>query len=278
MKSSRTSTSIKRPHLKKTFWIAGILSLTLLASLAMGCGTRVADATESREDGFDVGEVVKIVVDVGNGSITVNEGTDGMVKVQATLRQPEELKYEVVQVGDTIRVESSTTESGVFNLSRNAGTDIDITAPSYARVELETSNGAIEINGMQRSGSALSSNGRIVLTNVDGDFDVTSSNGAVDITKARRTFDVKTGNGKIKFDGEILDGRNSLVTSNGGINVKLQGTPNVKVDASSSHGSVNSDIPITVASSMRDNHLVGVIGNGNAELLIEASNGSVMIQ
>ncbi len=278
MKSSNSYTSMQKSPAIKAFWTASILALSLLVFLAMACNVGFDGPTETREDSFTVGEVVRIVVNGDNGSVTVNAGTDGAVVVLATLRRPDELEYEAVQNGDTISVEAKAKRSGIFNFGESPGANIDITAPPNARVELRTGNGAIEVNGMQQSGTVHTSNGRIALTNVSGDFNISTSNGAVVITQAKGVFDIKTSNGRIEFDGEISGGSNRMTTSNGSIDVKLQGTPSVKVDASTSNGSVTSNIPITIASAVDDKHLVGTIGNGDAELFIETSNGSVMIQ
>ena len=73
-------------------------------------------------------------------------------------------------------------------------------------------------------------------------------------------------------------GSNELRTSNGSVNVKLEGTPSPKIDASTSNGRVTSDLPAMTASQQDKRHLVGAIGDGEADLLVRSSNGSISIE
>ena len=83
----------------------GILAFDLiLISVAAACCTNVAASTEARDDSFSVGEFPKIMVNGSNGCINVSAGTDDTVRVQATLRRSDDLKYEVTQDGNTINV------------------------------------------------------------------------------------------------------------------------------------------------------------------------------
>ena len=85
----------------------GILAFGLiLISVAAACSTNVATSTKARDDSFTVAESRKIVVNGSNGRIKVSAGTDDTVRVQATLRRPDDLKYEVTQDGNTIKSRS----------------------------------------------------------------------------------------------------------------------------------------------------------------------------
>jgi DUF4097 and DUF4098 domain-containing protein YvlB len=247
--------------------------------------------TETRDDSFSVGASPVVVVTSENGSIDVETGSDGTIRVQATLRNAPRVQYKVSEQGDTVRVEADV-DSG----ARNAGADIVVTAPTETEVELETSNGRIEIQGIEAPGSIRTSNGRVVIEDVKGDFDVRTSNGpievgsmegdgtlktsngSVNLTDVKGAFDVDTSNGNISFSGRMTaGGDNRLETSNGSVAVELQGTPSVEVDASTSRGEVTSELAIE-ASSMKKDRLVGTIGDGEAELVIRVSNGSVTIE
>ena len=251
----------------------------LIVSLAAACGGEFTGPTETHDDSFVVGESPRVVVSGGNGRIVVNSGTDGAVRVMAILRRPDDVEYEVTHEGDTVSVEAKTKGRGLFNFGSSPGADIEITAPPNTRVELWSSNGSVEVQGMHRSGIVRSSNGKIVMVDVSGDFDVNTSNGEVRISLARGTFDVDTSNGRIEFDGELAPGgRNRMTTSNGSVEIKLRGTPSVKLDASSSNASVTTRLPILTTSAGDKHHVVGTIGSGDAELFVRTSNGSVMVQ
>ncbi|MDP6513428.1 MAG: DUF4097 family beta strand repeat-containing protein [SAR202 cluster bacterium] len=264
-----------RKHVKSGLFVFGLL----LVFLAVACGASVTASTEDRDVSFSVGDSPKVVVNGSNGRINVNAGTGDTVRVQATLKRPEDLEYEVTQDGDTIRVDVEEKGSGINFFGQSPGADIEITAPSNTSVELRTSNGMIELFGMHRSGTVRSSNGKIVMADVVGDFDVTTSNGAVSIARASGTFNVETSNGRIDFAGDIVPGgSNRMTTSNGSVEITLNGSPSVELDASTSNGSITTRLPILTTTIDDKHHIVGKIGAGDAELYVRTANGSVTLQ
>ena len=263
-------------RMKSSHWMLDVL-LFLIITAACSAGMFVP--TEARDDSFTVGESPRVVVRGDNGRIIVRPGIDGTVRVQATLRKPDDLEYEITQEGDTLSVKAKEKSRGIFNFGESPGADIEITAPSNTKVELRTSNGRVEVYGMHQSGTVRTTKGSIVMDDVTGKFNVSTTNGSVAIALARGTFDVETVNGRIEFDGEIAPGGdNRMTTVNGSVEIKLQGTPSVKLDASTRNGSVTTRLPILTTSPGDKRHLVGTIGAGDAELFVRTSNGSVTIQ
>lgn len=251
-------------------FVVVVVVATLLATTAC-CP---AGPTETRDDSFTVNGSATLVVNTGNGKIEVNTGSDDEVRVQATLRGANRIDYDVSQEGNTITVTAEIT-GGWFS---NVGADITITAPVNSDVELYTSNGMISLNGIVGTGTLRTSNGMISLENVKGDFDGTTSNGRIEIDTMEGTGVFTTSNGRISFSGNMTaGGNNRLVTSNGDVDVELLGTPSVSLDASTSNGDVTCTLPIT-ATVTGDEHLVGTIGDGEADLYIKTSNGDVTIR
>ena len=68
-----------------------------------------------------------------------------------------------------------------------------------------------------------------------------------------------------------------MTTSNGSVDIKLQGTPSVELDASTGNGSITTKLPILTTSPGDKHQVVGTIGDGDAELFVRTSNGSVMV-
>ena len=251
----------------------------LFIGLASACGLVSDESTDVRGDSFVVGGTPNVVVTGENGRVTVNAGPDNRVDVKATLRRPEDIEYEITQKGDLITIVAKTDEGGIFDFGDSPNAEIEITAPSNTRLNLKTSNGSVEVYGMHQSGTVRTSNGKIVLDNISGDFDIATNNGGITVTRAIGSFNIETINGRIKFDGELIPGGdNKMTTSNGGVEITLQGTPSVKLDGSTSNGSIDTDHPILTSSTGDQHHLVGIIGKGEAALLVRTSNGSVAIK
>ena len=261
--------------MKLGLWMLGALLVFVIAA----CSDDPTGSSPTRDDTFVVGRSPTVVVSVDNGRIIVNRGTDGRVRVQATLRKPGQLEYATTQAGNLISVEAKDKGGGIFDFGASPGADIEITAPSDTMVELRSVNGSVEVYGMQQSGTIRTSNGTIVVQDVSGDFDISTLNGVVTIALASGTFAVETLNGRIDFDGTLTPGAaNRLTTANGSVAIKLQGTPSVELDASTANGSVATELPILMTSTGAEHRLVGTIGDGDAELYVRTSNGSITIQ
>ena len=280
---------------RRALFVLGLLALAVaiaaLLLIATGCSI---GPTEYRDDSFTVGVSPTVVVNSENGSIEINAGTDNEVRVEATLTDAPRVQYEISQDGDTITIDAKISKEWWFFGS--AAADIAITAPAGTYVDIDTSNGAVELHGMEGAGTLRTSNGKIVLKDVKGDYDGTTSNGAIEIGTMEGTcvistsngsvdlwdvkgeVEVESSNGEIWFSGEMTAGtRSRLVTSNGKVDVELFGTPSVSLDAKTSNGVVTCELVIT-ATLTREDHLVGTIGAGEAELYIRTSNGDVTIR
>ncbi|MDA1188783.1 MAG: DUF4097 family beta strand repeat-containing protein, partial [Chloroflexi bacterium] len=224
---------------------------------------------------FSVGTSPRLVVDGFNGRISVSAGSGNVIRVQATIRGTDRVEYSATQNGDTVTVFAKQTSNLLF---QSPGADIEITAPAGTTVDLETSNGSIDVQGMTVSGTVKTSNGRLTLGDVRGSWNARTSNGSITVTRFQGSLDLETSNGSITVVGELTaGGSNEMTTSNGNINITLSGTPNVHVDASTSNGDVESKLPVT-ATSFGDSHLIGTIGTGGTELRLRSSNGSITIQ
>jgi DUF4097 and DUF4098 domain-containing protein YvlB len=270
-----------------------LVAVMVLASILLAAAGCTAGLTETRDDSFSVNGTATLVVNSDNGWIKVNTGTEDEVRIQATLRGIDRIEYEVSQNGNTITVLAEIDQGWFIS---NVGVDITITTPVNTDVELETSNGAIELDGIEGTGTLRTSNGKIVLENVKGDFEGRTSNGKIEIDTLEGTallstsnggldlqgvigkVDAETSNGRISYSGDMtVGGDNRLITSNGNVDVELLGTPSIELDASTSNGDITSELPIT-ATTTSDDHLVGTIGDGEADLYIRTSNGDVTIR
>jgi DUF4097 and DUF4098 domain-containing protein YvlB len=285
-------------HKKTQFWsIAAVIGTAVLATACVSVSVDGSTLpTEVRDDEFTVTEPPALDVRTENGRIDVVPGTDFTIPVKPTLKGPEKLEYSVSQKGDTVIVDVRRTgPSGVFNIGNSPGADFEITAPVNTAYRLVTSNGRIEIDGFQASGSLDTSNGKIVARNIVGDLQADTSNGAIEIdgyegsagletsngsitvTDCRGEFDVETSNGRIEVETELVpDGNNRMRTSNGSFTVTVLGTPSIDLDVATSNGSIKNRYPILTTGPSRDS-LRGEIGDGEAELVIRTSNGSATI-
>ena len=266
-----------------TIW-AVLLGAVLLLVAGCSCVTFTWDSEKSdepveiRDDSFTLGPSPRLLVTSFNGRVTVDPSSDNTIRVQARLTRADRVNYEVRQDGNMVEVKAEMKWLVGKTVGPDPGVDVEITVPSSTSVELITSNGMIELRGMNESGTLRTSNGMIVVENMMGDIDARTSNGAIEVMGFVGATILKTSNGDITFTGELTaGGRNEMETSNGDVNVAFQGTPSIQLDATASNGTVTSKLPI-LTTSVEKTHLAGIIGEGEAELTIHTSNGAVTIQ
>ena len=221
-------------------WIGGLVSLLLAGCTVEGFSFSVGNGdipeTVVQEDSFQVSGSTRLVVETDNGHITVrSSGGAGEVRVTATIKNPDKVKYQTDQNGDTVSVSA--------DMSGNARVDVEVAVPEKAQLELETSNGRITLSDIDGSVSAKTSNGGITFAGSlepGSQNSLRTSNGYVDVTLVNTPgvkLDAETRNGKISSElpititgrsnddhltGDIGDGSSSLTirTRNGDITIK----------------------------------------------------------
>lgn len=197
-------------------------------------------------------------VSTGGGGISVT-GTEGDAKLD-TSGGP-------ISVADLKGKLAADTSGGGIKLR-------DVHGPA----EVDTSGGGIEVEGIDGPLSAETSGGPIRIARAASDVHAETSGGGITIDEAGGRVEADTSGGGIEVifaAGNSKGGR--LETSGGGIRVKLDSKASLKIDASSTGGSVVSDLPITVVGEIRRTSITGTIGGGGELLLLRTSGGSIRI-
>ena len=259
--------------------------LATIASIMVACGspTGHVDRPEvSRNDTFAITDVPTLIVEDFNGSVKVYGGEhDQQINVVAELRRPDRVEYEAIQNGNTV----SVTARGIglwanhFPMGRRA--NIEVIVPPSSSVHVRAENGAITLRNVAGAVELVTYNGAIKAEDVEGVYDITTSNGHIEVDDGRGTFNIRTYNGGIRFQGELARGTNNqFETSNGNITTLLEGVPvSLSLDAKTSNGDIVLGPALSVASATRhNNRLAAVIGNGDTDLTLATSNGSIYIK
>ena len=254
-----------------------------------------------RDDTFTVGDKPRLEVRGFSGRVRVNSGSPGTIRVRAKLKDPRRIEYNAVQEGDRVKVEArpDRQSEGILPgpFGRHSGVNIEVVVPVATAVDLETSNGPVEVRGTEGGGTLMTTNGRIKVEGFKGELEATTSNGAVTlktfsgsavlatsnsriaIEDGRGRFEARTTNGSVKFQGSMEPGsRNRLSTTNGNIKVALVPDPSLKLTAGTVNGRVRCEVPGFVATEDRRRKVEGTVGQGEAELTARTTNGSIAIQ
>jgi len=238
-------------------WFVPLAPLILM--LSIGCPDGAAyTRTETRTLPLKAGGELR--VKGFNGRIRVEAWNKEEVEVQAEIRENE--KGEV-----SLRTESkdglaevvaerkgSGEASGLHFSFGSAGISYVLRVPAKSRALLETSNGQIQVQGLQADLEARTSNGQVELQELGANATVHTSNGSVQVEAVTGHVDVTTSNGSVearRVKGELrittsngsvevrdADGRTTVRTSNGA--VVLEGIK-ASVVADSSNGSLRAE-------------------------------------
>lgn len=255
--------------------IAAFLALALVSSIASA-----ATLTETFDRTFDVKAGAKFSLENTNGRITVRSWDQPKIRVRGEKRVESRdadtakkafaaLKIEPVLSSTGLSITTHyprTSSDGFFDWL--AGTNVsmsvtyEVTVPRAVNVDVDNTNGSIDISDVRGSARVSNTNGHIELLRCSGDVDAETTNGHIKAELAEVT------------PNKAL----RLETTNGRISVSVPRSINARLDASTTNGRINSDLPVTTVGEVRRTSLRGAINSGGPEMRLRTTNGSIDIQ
>ncbi|MFH1928583.1 MAG: DUF4097 family beta strand repeat-containing protein [Chloroflexota bacterium] len=194
------------------------------------------------------------------------------------------------------------TLAGRIELSAGSG-DVKISEARGEWIKLNTGHGDVVIERVTGNTLCTLGRGDIVAMSLGGEAEITSGAGdivlsAMDALKAQvstgagdilvhkgslRELSASTRRGDITLQADLLEGQFDLTSKSGDVKVVLQPDANVRFEAATARGDLVSDVPgVKVGrpgpASRAGGRLVGVIGDGHAELSLHTSSGDVRIR
>jgi DUF4097 and DUF4098 domain-containing protein YvlB len=156
--------------------------------------------------------------------------------------------------------------NGIFDWV--AGTSVEmnvkyeVTVPRSMDLQIDDTNGRIEVSDVRGSHRIVTTNGRISLTRCAGDANVETTNGSIEAELMAINA------------GRVM----RMATTNGHITVRVPRTFAARVDAANTNGSIETDLPVTASGSHDKHTLTGTINGGGPELRLRTTNGSIHIE
>ncbi len=250
--------------------------LFVIVLIATAAGAETLEGTFDRS--FDVRPGTLFALENTNGRITIRSWDQPRVQVHAVKHVESRNSDAAKEAFGELRIEPSVSADGVrikTNYPRRnegffdwlAGSNVnmsvqyDVTVPRSMNLNVDNTNGSIDIRDVHGSHRVSNTNGHIELARCAGDVEAETTNGAIRAELA-----------------EVTPGKSiRLETTNGRISVALPKTVAARVDASTTNGSIKTDLPVTTTESRR-NTLRGTINGGGAELRLRTTNGSITIE
>lgn len=310
--------------------ISFLLILVGMLGLMVGCveinitSTGALEYKEYNEQVFE--NTANFSLINSNGSVVIEPSTDGKIKVQSmkviTGDKEERLReiagYLTISAdrsGGSLRVEShypTPRPAGVASMR----IDYRLYIPVNTKVNVKTSNGSVQVNGMhntldlQSSNGSLTisnhrgyldaqtSNGSIEISNSEGEADLLSSNGRISLRNYTGVIDAQTSNGRIEVDTNKvvhqatlktsnssvlfkakLDRRGDyeIISSNGSIEAWLEKNLSYDLYAKTSNGRVQFTFPMQFSGTFEKNLIDGKLFNGtDVGFSAKTSNGNII--
>jgi hypothetical protein len=261
--------------------ISVVLLIVIFGGLAAASALLTTTVTETKN--FSVGSQPTVVLNNGNGSVHIINGSANHVTVVAHKHvllgdgNQISVQYDLNSSQNTLTV-TVPDQQGFSLFNWNHGVDFDVTVPAQANLHMETGNGSVDATGINGQISLETGNGSIDVTQVNGPMTLKTGNGSITTTQtgASGNSTFKTGNGSIDFNGTLNpnNGTYLFTTGNGSIDVTLPGNSSFQFAASTGNGSIDSDFP-SVGSDDRDS-VEGTVGSAPyAQVTLRTGNGSI---
>ena len=146
-------------------------------------------------------------------------------------------------------------------LGGNVQVEYRVKVPAGAEVKFTTTNGGIEITGLQGRITAETTNGGVVTRDVGGQLDASTTNGGLDIDMSR-----------------VPEGGVRLGFTNGGLKMRMPRDAKATISASITNGGISAgDLPIETTGESSRRRLEGRLNGGGGRIQIEGTNGGITL-
>lgn len=300
-----------------------VLLLAACTAMSTGCDLEEWTGSQRYKEDFHQSYPFKaggrLYVENINGSVEItgwDQDTADIsgTKYASTPEARDALRVDIVTTADSVRIRTvrpsghrgSMGASYVIKIPRRTSLERIESSNGAVRVNdvegdarLRTSNGGVHASRLLGALEARTSNSGVELTDVEGPVVLQTSNGGIRVRDVRGALEAVTSNGAINAslrevepgkplrlqtsNGSVelaLDGlrNNELVatTSNASITVRLPAGVSAQVKAQTSNASITTDFDVTTRR-VSKNELEGTIGSGGPLLTLTTSNGSIKL-
>jgi hypothetical protein len=252
-------------------------SLTVTGSASSGAHVVLTSDKDDLESRFDLkleelpGEV-RITLKKKD-ALTSWTGWFNNSKIRFEIQVPTKTKTDLQTGGGHVTV--SALEGDAH--AETSGGHIEVT-DLRGNLTAETSGGHISIKKISGNARVETSGGHIETDAVDGDLFAETSGGHIEIRGAKGRVDADTSGGHVEVSFAKGNARGGKIeSSGGGISVAVDPNVDLAIDASTSGGSVRTDIPVKIVGKVSGSSIKGSLGKGGEMLYVHTSGGSVSI-
>lgn len=273
--------------------LASTFAIALIGiAIFSGCNTPQFSAKRDFQKVIPINSQVDVNVETFNGNIIVTPTDKSEIELVAHIKTYGYSQEEADAALESVVPEIDTTTNAITIVCKKRNqalmysdsVSFELKVPVSWPLHLVTSNGGIKTSQSRGPVTANTSNGKIEIKEAAGSLQLSTSNGKIIVESSVGNIQASSSNGVIQLIDCSLEGKCKLDTSNGAISVSLSDRTPVRLDASTSNGSIKfnaADIDLTKQSK---SHIEGILfgkANGTApkaSLDLETSNGSITIK
>jgi hypothetical protein len=266
--------------------------LVLLSSLLIlpACFSAQPEYANLQTKTIDAGKTRSVLVQINSGELAIVESGSAQIEINGQALYPNSVDYEVDDLGDKIVINIQDRHRG---LSKNL-VRINLSVPGGVKVEVESDNASILVQGYRGELEVASISGNIIVENTTGDFTLRSNRGNVTVQNCSGKFSV-VGNygtltlrdneghigvstimGTVLYEGTVQKGDMvSLETDHGPIEVNLKSDSNLLLFVRSTSGDIACMVPDLSSTSRSCD---GQIGLNGGTLDIRTVSGAVTLR
>jgi DUF4097 and DUF4098 domain-containing protein YvlB len=155
-----------------------------------------------------------------------------------------------------------------------------VKVPARTGLDLETTNGDLQIRGIASAISGTTVNGNVEVRGIKGPVEVETTNGSIRLVEVEGSAKAQTTNGMIHAVIRRVEpgGRVHFSTTNGGVTVSLPEELKATVDAETTNGRVRVAYPVVRLAGSSARVLRASIGGGGVDVTLRTTNGNIVIQ
>jgi DUF4097 and DUF4098 domain-containing protein YvlB len=227
----------------------------------------------------------QLVVETDDGNITVATGSAQQVQAEVHTTgyriANDDVRIEAHQDGNRVELRVRRPNH-TFNLGFGSHHSIRVTltVPPDSDLDLHTKDGNVEAAGVRGRHQIRTGDGNVKLRDVDGAVSVSTGDGNVIADGRFDEFSARTGDGNIDAtvrSGSKMSSSWSMHTGDGNVHLALPANFAANIDAHSCDGHVQSELPITVSGSFKENGLRGQMNGGGPTLELRTGDGDIRL-
>jgi hypothetical protein len=252
--------------------LAAAGSLLTLAACGLEFSTR-AEARDEWQRRYTLAQGGTLEIRNTNGRIQVQPVEGDAIEItaervvqavddEAAREALEAFEIQETVADDRVSINAAHREGLNLSINLNRRVSFQVRVPVWANLQLESTNGAIEIAGPRLAGAlrAETTNGHIEAQGLEGSVWTSTTNGAISLQVS-----------KLGSEGV------SCQTTNGAIDLVVPPDVNARLSARVSNGAIRANgLDLSVASQSR-RRLDATIGIGGPPIELETTNGAIEI-